>query len=255
MRVYIEVVLFNNLVLDLLLVLTCLYVRHRKVSKIRVVISVLIGAAASVGYVFIPLVWQIVTRALLAPFMSAIFDKHRSFKDYAVSLAVFVLLTFALGGTVVGINNLVGVELRGYGILGLVALGAVILEICIVAICSKRAKTKRTVKTVTLGYRGKCVNALALYDSGNTLTDILTGEPVVVISESLKNELGALDNNNNADIEGYINVETVSGESNMPLIKLDGVHVDGKSLSAYAALAHKNFDGFDLILQNTMFGG
>lgn len=254
MTVYVEVVILNNLLIDLLLGITTSVARRRKIHKWRQVFAAVAGAGAAAAYVVLPPVAQIVIRAVLAPVMALIFDKYTGFKDYLVSLAIFALLTFALGGTVTGIGNLLDVDPTRYLTLGLVALGLVIMELTVKAMVIKRAKTARTIKSVSLGYKGKTFNMQALYDSGNSLTDVVTALPIVLLSANAEKELSGLDAVNIGDYEGYVTVESVGGEGVLPIIELDGIIVDGKALTAYAALSGRSFDGFDVILNNTMFG-
>ena len=48
-------------------------------------------------------------------------------------------------------------------------------------------------------------------------------------------------------------LETVSGGASLPIVKVDGVRACGRETRAYAALAERDFEGYEVILQNTMF--
>ena len=94
----------------------------------------------------------------------------------------------------------------------------------------------------------------ALCDSGNSLTDAVSGLPVIIVSESLANRIdGWHGKERYKQIEGYIELETVSGRTSLPLVAVESVRVGRKVSRAYAALAEKDFDGYEIILQNTMF--
>lgn len=251
MSVYVEVVILNNLLLDLLLIIVTLATRRRKTRKLRAAAAAVLGAAAAVGYAVAPEIWQIVIRALLAPILVLIFDKYANFKDYIISLGLFVIYTFCLGGIVYGMSFLIGVDINGYAATGLVAGAAAIGLAAVKTAVNKRAQRAKEIVDVKLSYGGRSVDAKAMCDSGNSLTDTLTGSPVVIVSEKLEKELIGADGKGGS--EGFIEVETVNGNGSMPLIKLDSVEVGRRKLQAYGALSGKRFGAYDVILQNTMF--
>ena len=91
-------------------------------------------------------------------------------------------------------------------------------------------------------------------DRGNPLTGAVGGLPVLIVSERFA---GGIDGWHGgaraASIEGFVELTTVSGRASLPIVKLDGVRVEGREIRAYAALADRDFDGYEVILQNTMF--
>lgn len=95
--------------------------------------------------------------------------------------ALFVLLSMALGGVAVG-----------FGGGGLPALGAAggVLALCLVGARQLTATGGRV--PVTLTYGGKELRLSALYDTGNTLRDPLTGESVLVVGSRIAWELAGL---------------------------------------------------------------
>ena len=93
------------------------------------------------------------------------------------------------------------------------------------------------------------IDVKALCDSGNCLTDDLSGLPVVILSSEAEKTLAV-----NVDMcEGFIDVKTVSGVGSMPIFRLDSVEVKGREFKAYAALSRETYDDFEVILQNSMF--
>lgn len=256
--VYIEVVILNNLLVDLFLGVTTCVARRRKIKKVRQVIAALLGAVAATAYVVLPPVAQVFVRILLAPLLVIILDKYCSPRDYLCSLGIFLALTFALGGVVIGTEHIIGFDIRGYLLLALVAGGALALELFIRAIVLKRANAVRQIKAVEVGYKGRILRFQALSDSGNSLTDEVSGMPVVILSSRAEMALnGASDDGveiPTSEQDGFITVKGVGGESTLPLVKLDGIAVDGKRFEVYGALARKDFEDFDLILQNTIVG-
>lgn len=250
MKVYVEIVVINNFFIDLLLIVSTLAIRRCKVSKIRILIVSIFGAGVATLYAVLPNYAKIVVRIFLAPLMTIPLVKKK--KDYLPTLVVFVCLTYLLGGIIEGIKNLIGVDINGYPLLGLVCFGAVLLEISVTAFVRILPRYKRKICTVDIVVHGVKTHARALCDSGNSLVDEFSGKPVIILSKTFDDKLTALDNGK-SHIEGFISVKTVNTESSMPLVKLDEVVVDGKRYDAYGAISSSDFDDCDLILQNTMF--
>ena len=257
MSVYVELVIFNNLAIDFLLIVATQIVRRRRIRKLRALFAVLLGAAVATLYPLAPVGVQIAVKICLAPIMTAIFDTYslskrkctnfrknkndvkcennvdNSFsakgrsanlnlkiigvKEYVKSLVVFVIATYVVGGITFGLSYLCGVDVKSYAAFGLVACAIAITLIC--------ARVLR----------------------GNTLVDGVSGLPVIILSANAEKQLGK------TDIEGFLHVTTVSGESNMPITRLQDVEVAGRRLSCMAALSRKDFENCDLILQNSMF--
>lgn len=95
--------------------------------------------------------------------------------------ALFVLLSMALGG--------VAVSLGGGGMTVLGAASGVAL-LCLIGF--HRTPVSRSSVPVRLTHKGKTSTFSALYDTGNTLRDPLTGEPVLVVGRRIAGELAGL---------------------------------------------------------------
>ena len=253
-KVYIEVVILNNLALDALIVYAVLLLRRRKVLKLRFLSAVAVGAAVATAYPLLPEWAEIVVRVTLAPVVAALFEKHHGIKDYIISLALFCTVTFALGGTVAGVSYLVGVDLNGYLVLGTVAGAALALLVAVRCILRARGRTARKICDAGIVVDGIEFRAEALCDSGNALTDAVSGLPVIIVSESFAESVRGWHGSERASrIEGFVQLETVSGGASLPIVKVDGVRACGRETRAYAALAERDFEGYEVILQNTMF--
>lgn len=253
MRVYIELVLFNNFAVDMLLEVCTLTAFGERGGKLRCVFAALIGAVAGTAYAVVPTPWRIAIRVLLAPMMTVVFFKPKEGKlahkllELCMATAVFCAFTFLVGGATKGMSYLLGVDVNGYATLGLVAGALAILIICARAIARKRSHAGARVKKVFVCASGQRIGCNALLDSGNLLVDDLSGLPVVIISDSLFAKLG------DCRREGFISVNSVSGCGTLPLIALDGVEVDGVRLRALGALGRISSAGYDVILQAGMF--
>ena len=287
MSVYVELVIFNNLAIDFLLIVATQILRRRKVCKIRTLVAVIIGAAIATFYPIASQGIQIAIKVCLAPIMTAIFDTYslskkkctnfrkninevkcendvdNSFsakwrsanlnlkilgvKEYVKSLVIFVIATYAVGGITFGLSYLCGVDVKSYAAFGLVACAIAIMLICARVLRKKRSSDASMLTIANISVDGRKIALTGLCDSGNTLVDGVSGLPVVILSAKAEKELGK------TDIEGFLHVTTVSGECDMPITLLSNFEVDGKKMSCMGALSRKEFENCDLILQNSMF--
>ncbi len=251
MSVYIELVIFNNFCIDLLLIVGVQIIRRRKVYKARAIFASCVGAIVATLYPISPEWAQIVIKTLLSPCLVGIFDKFDKGKSmvrqYFGSLALFILLTYMLGGLTYGISFAFDIDVNSYLQLGISTLSLAILLLFARWIVSKRAESCKKTCKVTINTLGCNIEVDALCDSGNLLTDNITGLPVMILSKSVEDRL------QNCDVQGFINVSTVGGDADMPLVYFDDVKIGNNHFKAYGALSHKHFDNIDIILQNSMF--
>lgn len=226
-------------------------IRSRKLYKARCLISSLMGGVVATIYAVVPDWSQTIIKILLAPCICVIFDKYNSddkpFKEYAKTLMLFILLTFIVGGIAYGISFAFGIDINSYIELGIVAISLVMMLIAVRIVVSKKSSRGKKVVDVEIVDGDSHIKANALCDSGNLLTDSLTGLPIIILSKEIENKL------NNKDIEGYVNVSTVASDGEMPIVYLDDVKINSTSFKTYGALSHRSFNGVDVILHSSMF--
>ena len=144
MTVYVELVIFNNLAVDLLLEIATLMVFRRKIRWWRVLLGGVVGASVATVYPHCPDAIMVAIKVLLAPIMALIFDgtqckkEHKHTSDdkaivdksklknearaYLKRLVVFCLLTYFVGGVVYGIDFALGIDVASFWQFGVVAL-------------------------------------------------------------------------------------------------------------------------------------
>ncbi|MBR4800210.1 MAG: sigma-E processing peptidase SpoIIGA [Clostridia bacterium] len=266
MTVYVELVIFNNLAVDLLLEIATLTVFRRKIKWWRVLLASILGASVATAYPLLADGWQFAIRILLAPAMTLVFDGfhskikgkstvdkkdviRREIVEYFKRLSVFCLATYLVGGVSYGINFALGIDVASYWQFGVVTFALLTMLIIVRVLVVGFSKNAQKICSVKVCVSGREIDTRALLDSGNSLTDSLSGLPVVIMSQSAEKKLLR----DESLIEGYVSVKTVGGESDMPIVRLDGVDVKGKKYSAYGALSRQDYDDFEIILQNTMF--
>ena len=253
MSVYIELVIFNNFFLDFMLLYAALSVRRRKLSVLRGAFASLMGAICAVAYPLIPGAAQTVIKLALAPLMCIVaaspagIDLKHKFGDFIGTTLIFVLLTYFAGGAVYGLSYALGVDVKSYAVLGLMAIAIIAMILCAKLIAHKRSNGTKSTCNTTVQIGGKTESVQALCDSGNLLVDDVSGLPIVILSQEIAERMNA------RKLTGFINVNTVSGEDSLALVNIDEICVNGKQFKALGALSHKNFGSFDIILQNSMF--
>lgn len=250
--VYVEIVLVNNFAVDFLLCISTQIVRRKRIKVARAVIASLIGAVIATLYAISPKCVQIVIKIALAPIIALFMTKpvgngiKGKIVDYICSTICFCLLTYFVGGMVYGIGQVIGVNLSNYIALALVAFCAIFCVLVCHAIMRKRAQNSCK-KPVRIEIDGEKIQTYGLCDSGNLLVDSVSGLPIAILSCNLSSSL------ERAERVGYVCVNTVNGESQMPLVAPKSIYVDGKQEKALLAISNQKFGDCGVILQNSMF--
>lgn len=197
MKIYIEYVLIDNLVINFLLLLCvakCLRLKHKWW------VLILSSAVGTCAAVLLPLIkiaaaWQYLIKILTGIFMLLIAFNFKSFNRFCLGLITFLSFTFLMGGACIGIIGLFGQNInsliaRGYDasvpiglIIGVVAV-YVALTVQIARFIYRRRDALNFIGRVKVTFGGKSVEFDGFIDSGNRLFDHVTGLPVIIVSTS-----------------------------------------------------------------------
>ncbi len=148
---------------------------------------------------------------------------------------LFVVLSLALGGLAMG------ADANGWGILA--CAGALGL-LCRMGF---RRNSGRRLVPLELTYRGRTLELLALVDTGNTLRDPITGEPVTVLSPEVGLRLGLGEevlHSPGDHLQPGIRLVpcgTALGGGMLALIRCDRVMIGGQPASGLVAFAREPF--------------
>ncbi|MBQ7099387.1 MAG: sigma-E processing peptidase SpoIIGA [Oscillospiraceae bacterium] len=147
---------------------------------------------------------------------------------------LFVMLSMALGGMAMSMSS---------GGLGLaVSVGALAL----IGKMGLRGQGRRFVD-VTVTYGGQTVQLRALVDTGNSLCDPITGEPVTVLSPGIGLRLGippeALADPGGSMLPGLrlIPARTIGGGGLLAAVRCERVTIGGRKGGRVVAFARENF--------------
>ena len=273
--VYVDLLLLTNLIVDgLLLNLTALF-RHIPLRPWRMLLAAVFGAVLSLS-VFLPIhhtLLQILFSFIGAIGMVFLAFSPKTFQEYGRTLGTLYLMLM----TYCGVLYAIGIWLTPPGVVYLngsyiIALNPLQLIVFagmsyIILRIAKRflVSTGRvgTFYTVRIEWQGQQVCIRALQDTGHTLTEPISGKPVIVVEmEAVKKLfseeiLAALKNPwsipNSLEIElqkiGFraIPYQSVEKGGLLPAIRVDHIWIgSGKNVSerdAYIALSPESLSG------------
>lgn len=182
MQVYLDVVILLNFLVDLLLLLgtnrLCGYPGRPGRAVLSAALGGIYGGICLLpGFAFLGnTLWRTVSLGLMA---CIAFGINKSALRRGL---VFALLSMALGGIAMGLND------RGIGALILSAAG-----VCFLCAVGFRGKLgAQSFVPVELCYGGKRLRLTALQDTGNTLRDPVTGRQVLVVGADVAEKLTGL---------------------------------------------------------------
>lgn len=182
MRVYLDLVVLLNGVVDLLLILGTNRLTGFPPGWKRAVGASALGGLYA-GFCLIPEfyflgngLWRLVFLTIIC---GIAFGWHR---DAVRRGAIFLLLSMALGGIASGAN------LPDF--LGVVFCGLLLWLLCRVGFSGQIGQ--REYVTVELNWKGKHLSVIGLKDTGNTLVDQLTGESILICGADVGEELFGL---------------------------------------------------------------
>ncbi|MEG2002842.1 MAG: sigma-E processing peptidase SpoIIGA, partial [Clostridia bacterium] len=203
MEVYIEYVIIDNLIIDgIILYLTEKFTKD-KVVWWKILSGAIVGTIFSV---FSPYISLNKPLFLLAKFLLSVLMVSLArckFKGLFRAILLFYLLTFTFGGVIIGLFYLVNIDFQTanelYYLLNFpigILVGGVFLCIFLVVYGYRYSKKRRAMSTyiydIEVFYKDKSKKLVGFLDSGNFLTDKVTGKPVLVTS--IKSVMNLLEN-------------------------------------------------------------
>lgn len=182
MAVYLDLVILLNFLVDFLLLLGTNRLAGFPAGPGKAAVAASLGGiyggvCLMPGFRFLGnTIWRLVSLALMGVIA---FGLDRSTLRRCV---LFILLSMALGGVALGLGS--------GSFLTLVTAAAAVTGLCLIGFQGK-AEVRRYLP-VELNHGGQQVRLTALHDTGNTLRDPLTGEPVLVAGQWIAWKLAGL---------------------------------------------------------------
>ena len=237
MVVYWDLAAAWNFALDYILLLGTLRLAGRPIRRRRVALAALLGAAYSAAALAAPLApWTLVPAALLLCLVA--FGRTRFVK----LTLLFALLACSLGGGVLLLGRVSGgMDRLARGMVyaqlpwGVFFAAAGLSYLLLTLVFRGGAKYGGgDLVRARIEYGGHSVELTLLRDTGNTLSDPLTGEGVPVIEKSFLAPLFSEENGPGAAYRTFtaLRCRTVGAAETLDAFRCDALTVDGRALGA-----------------------
>ena len=226
MIVYIEYVLIDNFVIDYLLLKATFAITGFPCHKGRLFLCAFLGALFALLYPLVPVhsIVLAIVKVLFGLLIILCSAKFSTRKRAFVSTLIFTLLTFLVGGTILGLTSMFNVGAGNEFLVSVIIVPAYLIIKLIVYVIKSLYKQK-TIKSLTYKTEitafGKTIKTLGFLDTGNVL--FYKDSPVIVCSKSFFKENLLCVNALKTAME--IEISTVSGKSKMLAIKIDSLKI------------------------------
>jgi len=233
MSIYVEYVIIDNFVVDLLILYLVARSLHLRSNKWRVIIGSVIGTIFALISPFLVLtdVLMVVVKIILGIIMVSILARYKGVRQFCTAYLAFLTYTFLLGGACIGVLGLFNADITSMITLTYsyqVPVGLLILIIWIyvriIAEVSKYINKRKEVKSflydVIVENKNIRLNLAGFLDSGNHLYDERESLPVVVVNKGMFFKIfpDLKTNKSNAHDAHYIYYCTVSGYNQRMLV-------------------------------------
>lgn len=195
MKVYIEYVIVDNMIINSIVGILSLRALKLKVSAPRILLSAALGTVYSIFFpsLKLPYAVNIVLKVLSGMSLCFILLKRFSFKRFITLFLCFLFITFLLGGAIFAILFFLGAnfyDITSFAhdykfpvslvILAAFIIGVILRRLFVTAHRSNDAE--RYIRRAQISYGGRQITVDAFIDSGNSLYDIDSGLPVIVVN-------------------------------------------------------------------------
>lgn len=254
MKIYIDVLLIFNFVIDLLLLLSVAVTLKRKISIYRVVCGAFIGSFSILLLFFnFNNIELLILKFLVSIMMVIITFQFKSIKYFIKNISHLYLASMILGGGIYLWNNMVSLESNNFKFISnsyqLNFFGMLILSPILIAYYVRKIKTLKEHTQfryyTSVKYQDNEIRGIGFVDSGNCLT--FKRKPVVLVNEKMVNfEI--------TDFE-LLPYQALNYVGIVKCFKVDYVKYDSKVIkNIYLGIMDNEigFDGVDFLLHKEM---
>lgn len=227
MQVFVELALLENFCMDFTLMYCSKLVAKNPASIWRIVLCSAVGACFAVVFPLFGVsgVWAVVIKIISGFIICLLGGKFKGIKAYFKLTAAFLGFTFVLGGGLIAIFSLTGLNyLQGNGyILSSVPIGIPLFAALILVILARKIALRlKNIKRVAVDckiYSGeRSVKLSGFFDSGNKVYHL--GQPVSVIPL-----LSAIKIIDESRIKDEVKIHTVSGSKKIKIFTADKIEI------------------------------
>lgn len=227
MQVWVELALIENFCMDFVLLYCAKLVSKNPAHIARIAFGSAFGACFAVAFPLFNLngVWAVVVKIISGLIICLISGKFKSFKAYLKLSALFLAFTFVLGGALIAVFSLTGLDYSsgsGY-ILSSVPIGIPLFFGLVLIILSRKLsarlkKTSRQEVTCRIFLNGEFVELNGFFDSGNKVSH--NGVPVNVIPLT-----SAVKITDVTCIKDEVKIHTVAGSKKLKIFTADKIEI------------------------------
>ena len=250
MTIYVDIIFIINLIADFALNFTCTIITDRKISPIRIFLVSLPAAVYGTAAIIYPLLQNMIFAFIYSIFnIFLLFGRSRKEELIRYMLSFYFVCIIAGGGCALfsGSNK----SPVSYGEKLFIPANDMRIFFALIFICASSRlikhiiRQKKTVYTIILKKNNKELRCRAYYDTGNTLTEPLSGKPVIIITKKIYDAISG-------NILRTINFKTISAtEETIDLIKIDELlFCEEKTVlkDIYGGISNFKNDNFDVLL-------
>lgn len=198
MTIYIDLIFFENIIMNSIIIYATSIIIKQKPKILRVLISSIIGAIYSIALYITnyKIYTSIFSKIILSIIMMYVAFKPSNLKKLFKQVLIFYLTSFVFGGVALNLIYFLKPEnisiknglFTGEYALKVIMLGALVALI-IVKISIKIIKSKITTKDmyckIKMKINEKQIETNAMIDTGNLVKEPITNTPVVIVESSL----------------------------------------------------------------------
>lgn len=251
MEIYIESVIFDNFVIDFLLLSISSKMIRIKPKLYLTILSSLLGAVISLISPLVSGIFLIFSKILCALIMVILINPRAKFKEFVLTLLCFLISTAIFGGMCIIFASLFNVEyLTNNGAISLknIPMGLIVLLLILIYFILKNVinafyqqkKLEKFLYQVQLNYGTNKVKISGFLDTGNRLMDIQTNKPIILINfetavkleNSLKLTDLLLEKIDNIKLKNIhqISVKSIANSSKIFVFEIDNILIDNKNI-------------------------
>lgn len=181
MIIYLDIIFFENMILDLIILIITGIIRKIKMNKIRIIIASLLGSIYAVLKIIKGIDFGVIEKVFIAVIMNIIAFYPQNVLNMLKTLAIFITVTFIIGGLNLALVESIGIKNINITILSGI-MGSFLIR-KIMKYNKEKLTSKDFIVNLEIKINNKIIKLKAFVDSGNQLKDPFTKESVVIIQK------------------------------------------------------------------------
>lgn len=252
MKVYVDLVLFINFILDLLLLIGVSIILKRNKKTFRLLLGAFIGSLSMFSlFLSINSFTLFLIKVVISIIMVLVSFGYKNIKYTLSNIAYLYLLSIVLGGALYFVNNTFSYKSLGFlfinngfsiNLVLVILLSPIIIFLYIKKVKEEKEVLSKKYNVIITLLNGKKLNLSAFLDTGNNLYDPYKKRPIIVINKRV------LKSYNPRCI--LVPCHTVNNKSLLKCFKIKELIINGKKIEEelLACISDNNFNMGDVDL-------